>query len=256
MIELRSLSFAHGGSSPHFRSLNLRIERGERVVLLGVNGSGKSTLLRILNGLLFPGEGNYLFQGRPVTKGSLRRGGFHQEFRKQSVLLFQNPDSMLFHPTVYDEIAYGARQLGCQDVTERVITWGRRLGVESYLETPPFLLSWGEKKRVALASLLILEPTLLLLDEPMAGLDPGVTGWLVDFLQELDVTLLVSTHSLSMAPELGERALVLSPDGRLLFDGSVEEVVGSHERLKEAGLLHIHKHGTETEQKYHLHDWE
>jgi cobalt/nickel transport system ATP-binding protein len=163
---------------------------------------------------------------------------------------------MLFNPTVYDEIAYGLRQLGeARDIDGVVREWAVRLGVEPHLKRPPFQLSGGEKQKVCLAALLCLEPRVLLLDEPTANLDPRSTGWLVDFLQDLSVTSVATTHNLSLAGELGDRVLVLSEKHQLIFDGRVEELLGDEDKLLAANLVHRHRSGGSRERRLHVHDW-
>ncbi len=256
MIELERVSFAYGGRTA-LADLSFRVRPGERVVVLGANGSGKSTLLKLLDGLLFPQAGVYRYRGEPVTAARLRDRAFRRRFRREVAFLFQNPEVMLFHPTVFDDIAFGPRQLGWSDVEDRVRFWARRCGVEAYLEDPPFRLSAGQRKRVALACLLILEPRLLLLDEPAAGLDPRSVGWLVELLAGLDVTLLAATHNLSLAPELGERALLLGEDHTLLYDGALDPLLDDADRLLAANLIHVHRHrhGPLEHRHPHGHDW-
>jgi cobalt/nickel transport system ATP-binding protein len=178
-----------------------------------------------------------------------------RDFRRRVVFLFQNPDAMVFNPTVYDEIAYGVRQLGLDDTDDRVLRWARELGVAAFLDRPPFQLSGGEKQRVCLAALLALEPELMLLDEPTARLDPRSTGWLIDFLYDLDVTTLVTTHNLSLASELGERTLVLSESHELIYDGGLEPFLKDMDLLIRANLVHRHKHGDNLGRGFHTHDW-
>jgi cobalt/nickel transport system ATP-binding protein len=127
--------------------------------------------------------------------------------------------------------------------------------VEPHLKRPPFQLSGGEKQKVCLASLLALQPRVLLLDEPTANLDPRSTGWLVDFLQDLSVTSLATTHNLSLAAELGDRVLVLSEAHELIFDGRMEELLGDEEKLLAANLMHSHRRGHSRERRPHVHDW-
>jgi cobalt/nickel transport system ATP-binding protein len=196
----------------------------------------------VLNGLLPPTTGTVCYDGRVVDRAALREAAFHQRFRREVVLLFQNPDTMLFNPTVFDEIAFGPRQLGLDDVDGRVHHWAGELGLAPLLNRTPFGLSGGEKQRVCLAALLVLEPKVLLLDEPTANMDPRSTGWLVDFLADRNQTTLVTTHNLSLAGELGDRCLVLDEDHRLVYDGPVQDFLGDHDRLAAANLVHRHRH--------------
>ena len=256
MIKVKNLFFKYKDKEI-LKDISFSIKKGEKVVLLGINGSGKSTLLKILNGLIFPKKGKYFYKNTEINPKQLKDKNFAKQFRKEVVLLFQNPDSMLFNPTVYDEIAFGLRQLGMNNIDERVKYWADKLGIYKYLDRPPFELSGGEKQKVCLASLLALEPELLLLDEPTANLDPRSIGWLVDFLYELDITVITTTHNLSLSLELGERGLVLSENHQLIYDGKLEEFVKDIEKLKEANLIHTHKHkhGKVIHTHYHLHDF-
>jgi cobalt/nickel transport system ATP-binding protein len=258
MIRVEALSHSYEDGRATLKNLSFEVARGEKVVLLGANGTGKTTLLKILDGLLFPCTGSYSYRANVVTKDSLGESDFHRRFRREIVLLFQNADAMIFNPTVREEIAFGPSQLGLDDVGGRVMRWAGLLGLVPHLERPPFQLSSGEKKRVCLASLLVLEPQVLLLDEPTANLDPGTSGWLVDFLQELDVTMLVATHNLSSAAELGSRTLLLSEDHELIYDGESEALLGNTQKLREANMLHTHRHrhGGIEHDHFHAHEWE
>jgi len=255
MIELEHVSYRYPESEPALKDLSLAIAEKEKVVLLGANGSGKTTLLRILNGLIFPREGTYRYESEPVTESRFKDRSCSRRFRSEVVLLFQHPEAMLFNPTVYDEIAYGLRQLGADDLDGKVRHWAAELGVEPHLKQPPFRLSGGEKQKVCLAALLALEPKLLLLDEPTANLDPRSTGWLVDFLQELPVTSVAATHNLSLAGELGDRVLVLSEGHELIFDGHMQDLLGDEDKLLAANLVHSHRRGSSRDRRLHVHDW-
>jgi cobalt/nickel transport system ATP-binding protein len=253
MIELRDVSFNWPDQEPLLRGLTFRIRPGEKVVLLGSNGCGKSTLLKLLNGLLEPVSGELRWQGQALSRQFLRQDGNGPAFRRACVLLFQHPEAMLFNPTVRDELAYGPRQLGLNDIDARIAHWSRQLRLEQLLDKAPFLLSGGQKQKVALASLLTLDPQLLLLDEPSASLDPATVGWLIDMLLHSGKTLVVATHNLSLAGELGERAVVLGTDGRLLFDGPIATALGDLELLEKAGLAHRHTHRHDDHEHGHLH---
>ena len=258
MIKVNGFHYGYPAGGEALSDISFSIAHGEKVVLLGANGSGKSTLLKVLDGLLFGTRGTYHYGGRPVTRGSLKDPSFARQFRGEVVLLFQHPDSMLFKPTVYDEIAFGPRQLGLPKVEERVHSWAKVVDIEGLLQQPPFHLSAGEKQRVCLASLLAIEPGVLLFDEPTANLDARSTGWLVDFLHELSLTTVVTTHNLSLAPELGSRTLVLSEDHRLAFDGTMETLLQDADLLRQVNLLHAHRHphGGIEHRHFHSHDWD
>ncbi len=257
MIEVDNLNH-HFGDKTCLLDVRFKLAAGEKVVLLGSNGSGKSTLLKILDGLITATTGTVQYQGEAISPRSLRQGPLRRRFRQEVALLFQNPDVMLFNPTVHDEIAFGPRQMGLSSIDERVAHWADLVGVTAFLKRPPFTLSGGEKQKVALAALLAAEPKLLLLDEPAAALDPRSTGWLVDFLADLPITLLTTTHNLGLAPELGNRALVLGEDHRLLHDGPIEPFLADTARLIAANLAHAHrhKHGGVEHRHWHTHDWQ
>lgn len=261
MIAIENLSHSYG-DQPTLRGLSCRIDPGEKVVLLGSNGCGKSTLLKILAGLVAPGTGRVTYEGKDVSPRALRDKAFRRRFRRETGLLFQNPDAMLFNPTVRDEIVFGPRQHELPDADGLAAHWAQRVGVAGLLDRAPWTLSAGQKQLVCLAALLALSPRLLLLDEPTASLDPRSTGWLVDFLQDLEPTLVVATHNLSLASELGERCLVMGEDHSLLHDGDVLALRDSAEILQRANLVHIHRHRHRDDPEdghehrhYHTHDW-
>ncbi len=209
------------GGVPVLRDVSFRVASGERVVLLGVNGCGKTTLLRLLDGLLPATRGAVRYGGHALDARALEDAAFRRRFRGEVGFLFQNVDAMLFNPSVADEIAFGPRQLGLADAEARVGRWAGAFEVAGFLDRPPFALSGGEKKRVALAALLAVDPTVLLLDEATAGLDPASVARLVDVLAGIrGLTVVATTHNLSMATELGDRAVLLAPGRRgVLHDG-------------------------------------
>nr|WP_145546106.1 ABC transporter ATP-binding protein [Variovorax boronicumulans] len=230
MIELEGVAFGWPEAPPLWSGLSLRVAAGEKLVLLGANGGGKSTLLQLLDALVFPRAGSYRYAGETVTPARARRTDWARRFRREVGLLFQHPETMLFNPTVRDEIGYGPRRLRLADAEARIADWAARLRIAHLLDKPPFLLSGGEKQRLALACVLVMEPRLLLLDEPLAHLDPRTAGWLLDWLAQSPATVITSTHQLASAPQLGRRALVLAGGG-LAYDGPLDVA------LADAGLL-------------------
>ncbi len=248
------------GGRPVLKDLRFSVSPGERVVLLGVNGCGKSTLLKLLDGLVFPTAGAVRWSGQALERAALDRADLRLAFRGQVALLFQNVDAMLFNPTVADEIAFGPRQLGLAGVEERVQRWAEAFEVAQLLTRPPFELSGGEKKRVALAALLAIDPKVLLLDEPTACLDPAFAARLVDFLAgQQGVTVIASTHNLTVADELGSRALLMGPGASgLLFDGPTRALLEDEALLVRSGLAHrhTHRHGSVEHSHHHVHDLE
>ncbi|GAB1393702.1 ABC transporter ATP-binding protein [Rhodocyclaceae bacterium] len=258
MLELNRVRFGWTPDKPVIDELSLKIRAGDKVVILGANGCGKSTLLKLMNGLVFSQAGSIHFQGTLLEKSALAGRHFGPQFRQACALLFQHPEAMLFNPTVRDEIAYGLRQLALDDGDARVDHWATELQLTALLDTPPFLLSGGEKQKLALACLLALNPKLLLLDEPSSSLDPATVGWLIDTLLDSPMTVVAATHNLSLAAELGSRCLVLGQNGRLLYDGPVSAALHNLSLMEEARLAHRHKHrhdGT-LHTHLHVHNWD
>lgn len=246
------------GSRTVLQDLRLSIAPGERIVLLGVNGCGKTTLLKLLDGLTVASQGAVRYEEQILDAAALQDVGFRRRFRTEVALLFQNVDAMLFNPTVADEIAFGPRQLALADTDARVAHWSDQFSVTPFLERPPFELSGGEKKRVALAAIFAIEPKVLLLDEPTESLDPASSAHLVDMLAGLDsVTVIASTHNLSLVEELGNRAILLAPNhAGILFDGPPSDLLSNQQLLIESGLAHRHLHGHRGARHahYHLHN--
>ncbi|MEE4297572.1 MAG: ABC transporter ATP-binding protein [Wenzhouxiangella sp.] len=260
MIELEGVGFRYPDGGQILQGLSFELTSEERVVLLGANGCGKSSLLKLIDGLLFPTAGEIRFEGEALSPSRLRQRDFGLRFRRDVGMVFQSPEAMLFNATVAEEIAYGPERLGMPDSKDVAKRWAARLQLEKHLETPPYRLSGGEKQRLALACVLACQPKLLLLDEPTANLDPRATGWLVDFLlDQQGLTTLVTTQNLSLAAELGKRALILGEDGRLLYDGPLDQALQDTDLLWRANLAHAHRHvhadGTE-HRHVHVHkDW-
>jgi len=237
LLEAVDLQFRWPDGAQQLRGVSFGVRAGERAVLIGANGSGKSTLLKLLNGLLDPTAGEVRFNGQRVDARALKQHVFRASFRRRVGLVFQHPEAMLFNPTVEEEIAYGPARLGMDELIERAREWASRMGLESALDSPPYRLSGGEKQRLALACVLVCEPEVLLLDEPTANLDPRATAWLIEYLAEQrERTVLTSTQNLSLATELGDRALILSPDGRLEYDGNLTDALADRDLLGCAGL--------------------
>jgi cobalt/nickel transport system ATP-binding protein len=215
LIELKNISFAYAEEEPYvFQNLSLQLEQGKCLVVKGNNGSGKTTLFRILNGLSFPAEGQYFFDGTEITEKYLNQNVNAKIFHKRIGYLFQNPDIMLFNGRTYDEIAFGPRQMGLRDeeVDRRTRDCMELFGVSNLADKAPYHLSGGQKKRVALAAVMALNPEVLILDEPFAGLDKNTQEFLVDFLteaKEQKKTLIIATHDETLTETLADEVLEL-----------------------------------------------
>ena len=199
-IDLSEVSYAYPGEKNLvLNKLSLHLEQGTCLVVRGDNGSGKSTLFRVLNGLAFPVSGTYSFDGTQITENYLKNNQNAKQFHKRIGYLFQNPDIMLFNGSVYDEIAFGPRQLGLsdQETDQRVKDCLALFAIEDLADKAPYHLSGGQKKKVALASVMSLNPDVLILDEPFAGLDKKTQAFLTDFLKQWKndrKTLIMATH--------------------------------------------------------------
>lgn len=218
MFELKDISLKYENEMV-FDKLSLSIKSDEKITLLGVNGSGKSTLLKLLNAIVFPRNGELIFEDNKITKSFLQNRKNNLYFRKNVGLCFQNTDAMLFNPTVYDEIAFGPRQLGFDDIDARVKNYAALFELENLLGVTPFKLSGGQKQKVALASVMAISPKVLLLDEPTSALDPRSTAKFLDILSSLNICTVTATHNLAIAPELGKRVVILDEKGKIIFDG-------------------------------------
>ena len=253
LYELDGVAVRFPDGHKALEQLSLRIQPGERIVLLGANGCGKSTLLKLLDGLLLPTRGLMRFEGTVVDGPRLKHHEWCRDFRRRVALMFQHPEAMLFNPTVGEEIAYGLRHLAEDEASERVRQWAAFMGLEARLDDPPSQLSGGEKQRLCLACLLALEPEVLLLDEPTANLDPRTVGWLIDWLAARAITTVAATHHMALAPELGRRAVILSESHQLAFDGPVADALADLDLLLANNLAHRHRHGHEGVTHEHVH---
>lgn len=246
-LELDEVHYAFQAEIPALAGVSLRVAPGERIALLGANGAGKTTLLRLLAGLIFPQRGSYRAFGREVTEQLLLHDPFGMYFRKAVGIVFQNADAQLFNATVEDDIAFGPLQLGepPEEVRSRTREVVETFRLTPLLRRPPFALSTGEKKKVALASVLTMEPQVLLLDEPTAGLDPRSSLTLLDRIAEAGrtgTTVLTATNDLHVVADLATRVIVLGEDRRVARSGPPEEILRDREFLLAANLLHRHRH--------------
>jgi cobalt/nickel transport system ATP-binding protein len=220
VLEVRGLAFAYPDGHQALFGVDLHVHRGERVALLGPNGAGKTTLVLHLNGILAAGAGSVTVSGLPVTKEHI------PEIRRRVGIVFQDPDDQLFMGTVRQDVGFGPANLGLRgdELESRVQTALEQVGMAEYADRPPHHLSFGQRRRVAVATVLAMQPEILVLDEPSSNLDPASRRELADILRSLDVTVLMVTHDLPYALELCPRSVVLS-DGNVVADGSTYDVL-------------------------------
>lgn len=236
MIELNNLGFSYSGKregaeNPVLESLNIRIEEGEKVALIGANGAGKSTLLRLLVGLLEGYSGEARVAGLPLMPLN------YPKIREAAGFLFQDSDSQLFMRTVREDVAFSPRSHGMkeEEVAERVEKALQMVGIEALGEREIYKLSGGQKKLASIAAVLSMEPKLLLFDEPTVALDPRNRRRLIALLESLPMTMLLATHDLDMAAKLCRRAVLLY-EGKIVFDGRTEEILRQEELLLRYGM--------------------
>jgi len=248
-FELCDASFNYLNESPVLRNINLKIYQGEKIAILGANGSGKSTLQKILDGLVFVTGGKVKAFGYELTEEVLNDRQFSSDFRQRVGFIFQNSDAQLFSPNVWEEIAFGPLQLDLprEQVVERVESIIDMLGLRSLVDRPPYKLSGGEKKKVAIASVLSMNPEVLILDEPTNGLDPRTQMWLVEVLVSLHragKTIIAATHNLDIVQDIADRVIVLSEDHVIEAEGTAQEILSNRELLLRVNLIgeHYHEH--------------
>jgi cobalt/nickel transport system ATP-binding protein len=236
---------------PALSNLSMQIARGERVAFLGPNGSGKSTLLRLLAGLSFPEQGSISFFGQSLTEQRFEEEAFFYSFRRRVGLVFQNPDVQLFNPSVFDEVAFGPLQLRWPkaEIRKRVEEVLESMGISHLKDRAPHRLSGGEKKRVALASVLVTDPEVLLLDEPNAALDPLSQAQIVDLLiswKNGSKTVITATHDLDTLEDIADRCYVFEA-GRVAGEGTPLQVLHDVSLLERTGLVRVHQHVHESD---------
>ena len=216
MIECRDIWYAYG-TEPILRAVDFTIPAGAAVLLEGPNGAGKSTLLKLLNGLVFPQCGQYLFDGQEITEAGMRDHRFSKRFHQRVGFVWQNPDVQLFCGSVEEELAFGPQQMGlsAQEITRRVEDALQLLEIEHLRTRAPYYLSGGEKKKTAIASILTMNPEVWTMDEPFAALDEKTQHWLAEFLQAMKLagkTLILSTHDTALLQGMVDARIVLNAE--------------------------------------------
>jgi cobalt transport protein ATP-binding subunit len=230
-IEVSELGFSYPDGPPALAGVSFRIVHGESVAVVGANGAGKSTLLMHLNGVLTPARGTVRIGDVPVTRKTVR------DIRKTVGMVFQDPDDQLFMPTVYEEVAFGPMNLGLppEDVDARVQAALTQVGALSLADRPPYRLSGGEKRAVAIATVLSMLPDILVMDEPSSSLDPRARRRVIELLRSFSHTKIIATHDLDLALDVCERTIVMS-GGTIIADGRTLAIFRDEALLQQGGL--------------------
>lgn len=258
VISLKNINYSYYGKIPALKNINLSVKKGEMVAIIGLNGSGKSTLLHIINALILPDSGEFLFNGNPVTEKSANNKISGLQLRQTMGFIFQNPEIQLFCPTVFDELLFAPLQLSLPvetaiDRAEKTLTF---LDIEYLKDRPVYMLSGGEKKKVAIASVLTMNPDILLIDEPLSSLDPKTQTFFIDLLLELNhagKTIIFTTHHLDLIDHLQPRVAVLSEEHTIQKTGTASEILNDEEFLISVNLIHEHVHKHENGEHKHFH---
>jgi len=256
IFELNDVYFSYLGKFPALCGIDIRINQGQKICIIGANGTGKSTFLQVLDGLIFADKGKVNFCGQQLNEKIFNDAKFSQEFRRKVGFIFQNPDVQLFCPTVKEDIVFGPLQLGfakgqVQKRLEKLIT---TLGIQDLLYRSPHQLSIGEKRKVAIASTLIIDPQVLILDEPTVGLDPLTTRKIIDLLIEennLGKTIITATHDLHIVEEITDIVYVFGADKKIVKFGQADSILNDTALLTVNNLVHIHSH--KHKDKVHVH---
>ncbi|HMK65151.1 MAG TPA: ABC transporter ATP-binding protein [Thermodesulfobacteriota bacterium] len=260
LIRIEEIHYRYYDRIPALNGISLSVPEGSLLAVIGSNGSGKSTLLKIICGLLHPDRGRIFFKDQEVSEKSLRDKAFLKYFRERVGFVFQDPEVQLFCPTVLDELLYGPLQLDLREkeALSRAEEVMKMLKIEDLRNRPSYMLSGGEKKRVAIGAVLTMNPEVILFDEPTNGLDPKTQVFLLELMMALSgagKTVIISTHDLSLVAELEATVAVLSEDHLLVKTGSAEEILKDEALLLKVNLIHehIHYHGKTAHSHIHSH---
>ncbi len=258
LLRIQDVHLKYYGRISALEGISLSMEEGERLAIIGANGSGKSSMLQVMAGVLHPDKGNVWFRKRPLTEASLRDRQFRHFFRSRVGYVFQDPDVQLFCPTVMEELMFGPLQLGIPpgEARARSMEVLEMLSMGELAQRPTYMLSGGEKKKVAIGSVLTMNPELLLFDEPTNGLDPRTQSFLVDLLfslHEAGKSIVVATHDLGLVGELNAQVAVLTEQHRLERVGPAEQILEDQELLLRVNLIHEHLHRHDGKLHCHIH---
>jgi cobalt/nickel transport system ATP-binding protein len=240
MIELKNVCFSYKEAEA-LKDINIKISKGEAVALIGPNGSGKSSFLKLINAVVYPEKGSFLFNGEEINLNKMEDTVFSKGFHQKMGFIFQNSDTQLFCPIVYEEIAFGPVQMGLPplEVDKRVNDCLKLLDIEHLKHRIPYNLSGGEKKKVAIASVLSMNPDVLILDEPMNGLDPKTKRFLRELIIKLNrsgKTVICSTHDFEYVEGIFNRAVVFSEEHKIVRDSVYEDVIRDEEFLRKFNI--------------------
>lgn len=241
MIKLENISFTYKNKIA-LDNVNVHIEEGESVAIIGPNGSGKSTFLKLLNAIIFSSQGKYIFDNNEINEHSLKDSKFLKLFHKRLGFVFQNSDAQLFCSTVFEEVAFGLMQMELpeEEVNRRVNDCLKLLNIDKLKDEHPYNLSGGEKKRVAIASVLAMNPEVITLDEPMNGIDPKGKGFLKELLIALNKsgkTIICATHDFEYIEGVFHRAIVFSEDHKIIRDDKYENIIKDKDFLRKYNII-------------------
>ena len=258
IFELKDVHYSYLGKFPAVCGVDMSICKGEKIAIIGANGTGKSTLLHLLDGLIFPDRGEIKAFGTLLSEDFINDGRSSRDFRSKVGLVFQNPDIQLFCPTVREDIVFGPLQLGVSDdeVKRRLLEISQLLGVEHLLDRVPYQLSVGEKRKVAIATVFAIDPDVLILDEPTAGLDPLTVRHIIDLIIQANQkgkTIITSTHDLHIVGEIADTIYVFNKDKRIVRAGAGKDILSDRLFLEANNLVHIHGHYHDGQLHIHPH---
>ena len=259
IFHLENVCYSYDQNTLALKDINLDVKADERLVFLGVNGSGKSTLLKLLNCLIFPNSGRFKAYEHYVTEELLDKGEFATFFRSQVAFVFQDSDIQLFSPTVIEDLMFGPLQLGLskEEAASRVRDLLTVFNIDKLKDCSPNNLSGGEKKKVAIATSLSVNPDVILLDEPTNNLDPKTRVWLyqlLDKLASIGKTVILSTQDLELAKVFAERIVVMDEDHKIAAVDSAEKILADKDLLLEVNLIHEHVHYHKGDAHVHPHN--
>ena len=232
MLEIKNLNYSYPDGKEALKDINIKIDNNETIAIVGANGAGKSTLIKTIVGIFLTTQGDIIVDGEKVTKKTL------SSIRKKVGVVFQNPDDQLFMNKVYDDIAFGPRNYNFteEEVKEKVERVMKNLDIEALSERSPNNLSGGEKRKVAIATVLSMEPSIILFDEPTSFLDTKGKRMFIETLKNINTTKIIATHDLDMVKDICERVIVLK-EGKIMADGNPKEVFSDIDFMEKCELI-------------------